>query len=56
MVAKYLQCGEDIEYDLFQLLAALTLNEGPISTTHSQMTIMYLLSYYNNYKKYSLII
>ena len=38
MVAEFLQCGPDTDYDVVQLLAALDLDPSHLSSTHGQMT------------------
>ena len=38
MVAEFLQCGPDTDYDVVQLLAALDLDPSHLPNTHGQMT------------------
>ena len=40
IMAEYLQCGEDTEYDIVQLLAVIKLHEGSTQTNHGQMTVV----------------
>ena len=38
MVVEFLQCGENTNYDVVQLLAVLDLNLGQLPNNHVQMT------------------
>ena len=38
MVAEFLQCGENTDYDIVQILAALDLGSSHLPSNHNQMT------------------